>query len=231
MNENKIEIIIPVYNEGAEINKVYRHLVSALDNKLNWKAYFVYDFDADTTIPHLLDLQKSDFRVIPLKQTLGKGFVNAIKYGFQQTQASAVAVVMGDDSDELEKLPIMYEEFERGAMIVSSTRYAKGGKYLGGNFLKKNMSRIAGYILYLFGIGTTDPTNNFKLYSGKFLQQVKIESISGEIALELVVKAAKMKLPIVDVPGIWKDREGGISKFQLIKWLPNYLKWFLYYFF
>lgn len=231
MRDKKLEIVIPVFNEGSSICKVYNHLKSALNQKLNWIAYFIYDFDSDTTIPFLLDLQKRDSRVIPLKQNLGKGFINAIKYGFLQVTDGAVAVVMGDDSDDLETLPLMYQKYEEGAAIVSSSRYSKGGKYLGGSFIKKNMSRIAGYILYSFGIGTKDPTNNFKLYSAKFLNEIEIESVSGELALELTIKAAKRKLPIVDVPGIWKDREEGVSKFKLLKWLPNYLKWFFFYFF
>ena len=53
------------------------------------------------------------------------------------------------------------------------------------------MSRTAGLTLHWFaGVPTHDPTNNFKLYSRRFLDSVTIESTAGfELALELTVKA------------------------------------------
>lgn len=230
MTEKKLDIIVPVYNEGAAVNKVYAHLVRALEGQIIWRAFFIYDFDADATVPYLQKMQEQDPRVIPLKQNLGKGVVNALKFGFQQVHQGAVVVVMGDDSDDLETLPLMYQQFEAGAAVVASSRYAQGGKYQGGNVIKKNLSKFAGFILYKSGIGTCDPTNNFKLYSGNFLHSVQIESTGGfEVALELTVKAAIKGGKVAEVPGTWLDRQEGQSKFKIIKWLPHYLKWFFYY--
>jgi len=232
VQENKLDIVIPVYNEGALIANVYQHLVKALDKKLTWRAFFIYDFDEDTTVPFLQELHQQDFRVIPLKQNLGKGVVNALKFGFKQTHDGAVAVVMGDDSDDLEVLPLMYQKYEQGALLVASSRYSQGGEYQGGNFIKKNLSKLAGFILNKSGLGTKDPTNNFKLYCGKFLKSTPIESSGGfEVALELTVKAATQGVTIAEIPGVWKDRTEGKSKFKLIKWMPHYLKWFFYYFY
>lgn len=225
-----LEFIMPVYNEGKNVLKTYEHLKSALPENLSWKCFAIYDFDEDTSVPYLQDLQKQDVRIIPLKQNLGRGIVKALKYGFQQTHNGAVAVIMGDDSDDLEILPIMYEKYANGAAVVASSRYSQGGKYQGGNFIKKTLSKLAGFILYSFGLGTKDPTNNFKLYCGKFLHRVTIESVGGfEVALELTVKAALQNLKIDEVPGSWKDRTNGNSKFKIIMWMPHYLKWFFYY--
>jgi dolichol-phosphate mannosyltransferase len=225
-----ITIVIPVYNEGQLIEKTYQHLVNALEHKLTWTALFIYDFPEDTTLPFLLKLQQQDPRVVPLQQNLGKGVVNALKFGLKQATSDAVAVVMGDNSDDLENLPLMYEKFLAGASVVASSRYSKGGKYLGGSFIKKNLAKLAGFILNKFGINTKDPTNNFKLYANDFLKKIIIESTGGfEIALELTVKAALLGLKIDEVPGTWADREANQSKFKLVKWLPYYLKWFFHY--
>ncbi len=225
-----LEFIMPVYNEGKNILKTYEHLKSALPEDFSWKCFAIYDFDEDTSVPYLQDLQKQDVRIIPLKQNLGRGIVNALKYGFQQTHNGAVAVIMGDDSDDLEILPAMYEKYANGATVVASSRYSQGGKYQGGNFIKKTLSKLAGFVLYGFGLGTKDPTNNFKLYCGKFLHHITIESVGGfEVALELTVKAALQNLKIDEVPGSWKDRTDGNSKFKIIMWMPHYLKWFFYY--
>ncbi len=67
----------------------------------------------------------------------------------------------------------------------------RGGRQVGGPPLKRLLSRTAGLTLHWFaGVPTHDPTNNFKLYSRRFLDSVTIESTAGfELALELTVKA------------------------------------------
>ena len=77
------------------------------------------------------------------------------------------------------------------------------------------------------GVPTHDPTNNFKLYSRRFLDAVTIESTAGfELALELTVKATQQGLPVAEIPTTWRDRTAGKSNFKLRKWLPNYLHWY-----
>ncbi len=90
------------------------------------------------------------------------------------------------------------------------------------------MSRVAGLTLHWFaGVPTHDPTNNFKLYSRRFLDAVTIESTAGfELALELTVKATIAGRRVAEVPTTWRDRTAGESNFKLRKWLPNYLHWY-----
>jgi hypothetical protein len=77
------------------------------------------------------------------------------------------------------------------------------------------------------GVGTHDSTNNFKLYSRRFLDSVTIDSKAGfELALELTVKAHLAGRRIAEVPTTWRDRTAGTSNFKLRKWLPHYLRWY-----
>jgi dolichol-phosphate mannosyltransferase len=91
------------------------------------------------------------------------------------------------------------------------------------------LSRIAGLTLYhLAGVRTHDPTNNFKLYSKRYLDAVTIESRAGfELALELTVKATIEGRRVVEIPTTWRDRTSGTSNFKLRQWLPHYLRWYL----
>ena len=90
------------------------------------------------------------------------------------------------------------------------------------------MSRTAGLTLHWFaGVPTPDPTNNFKLYSRRFLDATVIESEAGfELALELTVKATLEGRSVAEVPTTWRDRSAGQSNFKLRKWLPHYLHWY-----
>lgn len=230
MTSVELDILVPVYNEGANVLLVYDKMLLSIPSPISWRIRFVYDFDEDTTLPFIRTLSEKDPRVSGVKQTFGKGVVNALKFGFSSVHDGAVLVVMGDNSDDLALIPTMLSHFKDGASVVSPSRFSKGGRYIGGSFLKKNLSCLAGRILYVCGIGTKDPTNNFKLYSGKLLKELEIESEGGfEIALEITAKSALRGDNIKELACTWTDRTLGQSKFQFRKWLPHYLRWFTYY--
>jgi hypothetical protein len=135
---------------------------------------------------------------------------------------------MADGSDEPHVVDPMVALAVEGADVVSASRYMRGGHQIGGPPLKRLMSRTAGLTLHWFaGVPTHDPTNNFKLYSRRFLDTVTIESTAGfELALELTVKATIARRRVAEVPTTWRDRTAGESNFQLRKWLPHYMHWY-----
>ena len=113
-------------------------------------------------------------------------------------------------------------------MVAAASRYMPGGQQVGGPFLKRVMSRLAGRSLKTFArVGTRDATNSFKAYSTEFVRQVGIESRAGfEIGLELTAKARRLRLPVAEIPTIWLDRAFGVSSFRMREWLPAYLRWY-----
>ena len=119
---------------------------------------------------------------------------------------------------------------DRGVAIAAASRYARGGRYIGGPLVKSTLSRIAGLSLhFLARVGTRDATNSFKAYSTEFVRSVGIDSDEGfEVGLELVAKARRLRLPVAEIPTIWLERTSGQSNFKLQKWLPHYLRWYLY---
>ena len=96
-------------------------------------------------------------------------------------------------------------------MVAAASRYAKGGQQVGGPFVKRIMSRVAGLSLYWFArVGTRDATNSFKAYDRDFVREVGIESDTGfELGLEMVAKARRHRLPVAELPTIWLDRTVG----------------------
>ncbi|MBI3282928.1 glycosyl transferase, partial [Candidatus Curtissbacteria bacterium] len=124
---------------------------------------------------------------------------------------------------------LMMGKFDKGYDVVAASRYMKGGHQIGGPLVKQVLSRIAGISLhYLVGLPTHDATNSFRLYSKKFLDKVKVESDGGfELAIELTVKAHFDAFKVTEVPTTWTYLAKE-SRFYLKKWLPKYLKWYLW---
>jgi glycosyltransferase involved in cell wall biosynthesis len=222
----EVAIVLPVYNEGEAVAPVLRALAAAV--KTPHELVVVYDFDGDTTVPVIARLAGEIPGLRGHRNDLGRGVLNAMKAGIAGTTAPYVLISMADGSDDPTAVDRMVELARGGADVVSASRYMKGGRQIGGPPLKRLMSRVAGLTLHWFArVPTHDPTNNFKLYSRRFLETTRIESTAGfELALELTVKATIAKRRIAEIPTTWRDRTAGQSNFKLRKWLPHYLHWY-----
>lgn len=225
-DQPQLSVVLPVYNEGEAVAPVIRALVDGIHTPC--EILVVYDFDGDTTLPVARALASELPAVKPLRNELGRGVLNAMKAGIAAAQAPYVLVSMADGSDEPELVDRMLELGRGGADVVAASRYMRGGHQIGGPPLKRLMSRTAGLSLHWFaGVPIHDPTNNFKLYSRRFIDTVTIESTAGfELALELSVKATLAQRRLAEVPTTWRDRTSGQSNFKLRKWLPHYLHWY-----
>ena len=222
----ELAVVLPVYNEGEAVEPVLRKLAAEI--RTPHELVVVYDFDGDTTVPVIARLAGQIPGLRGLRNDLGRGVLNAMKAGIAGTTAPYVLISMADGSDEPHIVDSMVALAWDGADVVAASRYMKGGHQVGGPPLKRLMSRIAGLTLHWFArVPTHDPTNNFKLYSRRFLQETAIESTAGfELALELTVKATLQQRRIAEVPTTWRDRTAGQSNFKLRKWLPHYLHWY-----
>ncbi len=222
----ELSIVLPVYNEGDAVEPILRNLSRAVTTP--HELVVVYDFDEDTTVPVVRRLAGEIPGLRGLRNELGRGVLNAMKAGIAATSAPYILISMADGSDEPEIVDRMVELAKGGADVVAASRYMKGGRQIGGPLLKRLMSRAAGLTLHWFArVPTHDPTNNFKLYSRRFLEATDIESTAGfELALELTVKATLAKRRIAEIPTTWRDRTAGQSNFKLRKWLPHYLHWY-----
>jgi dolichol-phosphate mannosyltransferase len=222
----ELAIVIPVYNEGEAVEPVLRGLAGGVSTP--HEIIVVYDFDEDTTVPVVHRLAGEILTLRGLRNELGPGVLNAMKAGIGGTSAPFVLISMADGSDEPHVVDPMVALARDGADVVAASRYMRGGRQVGGPRLKRLLSRVAGLTLHWFaGVPTHDPTNNFKLYSRRFLDATRIESTAGfELALELTVKATLAGRRVAEVPTTWRDRTAGQSNFKMRKWLPHYLHWY-----
>ena len=221
-----LSIVMPVFKEGEAVEPVLRAMTAGV--AVPHEILVVYDFDEDPTVPVIARLAAELPTIRGLRNDLGRGVLNAMKAGIGASAGEHILISMSDGSDEPHVVDPMVGLAKAGADVVSASRYMKGGHQLGGPPLKRLMSRTAGLTLHWFaGVATHDPTNNFKLYSRRFLDSVTIESTAGfELALELTVKATLAGRRVAEVPTTWRDRTAGQSNFKLRQWLPHYLHWY-----
>ncbi|GHT23774.1 glycosyl transferase [Bacteroidia bacterium] len=225
---NELTIVIPVYNEAGNITTAISRIEAEVT--VPYEIYVVYDMDEDTTVPIVREIAGNYKNPISLvKNKYGRGVLNAIKTGLEEAKTEFVIVTMADLSDPPEVMNAMLQKAKtEKADLVCGSRYMKGGKQIGGPFLKGLFSRVAGVSLHwLTHIPTHDISNSFKMYRKAMLDTIAIESKGGfEIGMEITVKAYLAGYKITEVPTTWRDRTDGESNFKLWAWLPNYLHWY-----
>lgn len=223
-----ISIVVPVYNEGANISAFLYSLESSV--KIKHEIIVVYDFSEDDTVPVVKKIRQKFSNVRLIKNNLGPGLVNACRTGFKKALGDFIVVMPGDLADDPKTINKMYQLAQKGFDIVCATRYSKGGKQLGGGLVKSILSKVAGLSTpILLGISTSDLTNGYKMYKKTLVKKIKIESKGGwEFAMEILVKAHFLGFKITETPSIWKQRISGQSKFKLFQWLPRYIYWYFW---
>jgi glycosyltransferase involved in cell wall biosynthesis len=225
----RLDIVIPVYNEGANIVPTLSAL--ARDVKTPNRILICYDREDDDTLPAIKSNGEAlNALTIAFVRNRGRGAHGAVLTGFSASDAPFVLVFPADDDYNAGMLDSMVSEAVNGCDIVCASRFMAGGSMLGCPWLKAVLLRAANFTLYhVARIPTHDASNGFRLFSRRVLDEIAIESEHGFCySIELLVKCHRLRWRIGEVPARWFERAHGASRFQVIKWIPSYLRWYIY---
>jgi dolichol-phosphate mannosyltransferase len=221
-------VVIPARDEGENIATVLDRLFDLV--RCPCEVIVVTDGTSDTTAEVLTRYESTEPRLTCLTNRGRPGRAAAIKLGFESAKAPVVVVTAANGSDDLAQIDELVTLVNAGAVIASASRYSIGGGQLGGPSLRGMLSHLLGSSLRLLArAGTRDATNSFKAYSADFARSVGIESRHGfQIGIELTAKARRLRLPVAEIPTTWLDLPGSTSPSMIVRWLPGYLRWYLF---
>jgi dolichol-phosphate mannosyltransferase len=227
MSEPRLDIVIPVYNEGSNIIRT----LAALERDLRTPARVLicYDFAEDNTLP-AIEAAHGKLKVpITLVRNTGRGAHSAIMSGFAASSAPHVAVYPADDDYNAAILDRMVDKAQ-SCDIVCASRFMPGGNMTGCPLLKAALVRVSSFTLYhLARLPTRDASNGFRMFSRRVIDTIAVESDRGFCySIELLVKCHRLGWPIGEVPAGWFERKHGQSRFKVLSWLPAYLRWYGY---
>ena len=225
----KLDIVIPVYNEGRNIARVLALI--ARDVKTPCRVLICYDTDSDDTLP-AVRANSDNYPDLPVEfvRNRRQGAHSAVMSGFGASVAPIVVVFPADDDFNSGILDPMVSLIEQGFDVVCASRLMPGGTMQGCPWLKAILVRAAAFTLYRWaGLPTHDPTSGFRMFSRRVIEQIVVESEQGFCySIELLVKAHRLGWRIGEVPAQWFERKAGQSRFRVLKWLPPYLRWYFY---
>lgn len=225
----RLDIVIPVYNEGGNILRTLGALARAV--KTPFRVLICYDMPEDDTLTAIREHpEPCAGMTIEFVRSAGRGAHQAVMSGFAASTAPFILVLPADDDYNSGLLDAMVAVAERGSNIVCASRFMPGGSMIGCPWLKAVLVRGANFTLRHFArLPTRDASNGFRLFSRRVIETVAVESEQGFCySIELLVKSHRLGWPIAEVPAHWKERVHGTSRFRVLRWLPAYLRWYLY---
>src|SRR5215475_10757664 len=225
----ELDIVIPVYNEGRNIVATLAALKRSVTTPA--RVLICYDHAEDDTLPAIrANPQAHSGLALELVRNAGRGAHGAVMTGFAASTAPFVLMYPADDDVNAPMLDRMVELARAGCDIVCASRFMPGGAMVGCPLLKAVLVRSANFSLrHVARLPTTDASNGFRMFSRRVVERIPVESEHGFCySIELLVKAHRLGWRIAEVPLRWYERQHGASRFQVIKWLPAYLRWYGY---
>lgn len=224
-----LTILLPVRNDGINLRTMLKMLRGMVD--VPHEVLVVHDDPSDDSVPVIRALRETYLNVFPVQNNLGRGVVNAIRAGVARARGRYILIFAADEVGPVLAIDDMLALMASGCEFVSCTRYAHGGRRLGGSLIGGLLSRRANRLFNsLAGSAFTDATTGIKMFRRELFDSLELESrpVGWVVAFEMAIKAEIKGLRLGEVPIISIDRlYGGVSTFRLGPWFSEYLKWFL----
>ena len=226
---SRLDVVIPVYNEGANILPTLRSLMRGVQTP--FRLLVCYDREDDDTLRAIRE-NRDGFSALAIEfvRNRGRGAHGAVLTGFAASAAPLVLVTMADDDYNAGIIDAMVRKAESGCDVVCASRFMRGGGMSGCPRVKAALVRAGNFTLHHIGrLPTRDASNGFRLFSRRVLDTIEIESDRGFCySIELLVKCHRLGWRVGEVPAQWFERTEGESRFRVIWWLSAYFRWYLY---
>jgi glycosyltransferase involved in cell wall biosynthesis len=204
-----LSIVIPVYNEEANVERMHRRLTAVLDGiGVTWEVIFCIDPCTDGTEDLVLGLRARDRRVKALRFSRRFGQPMATLAGLEAAGGEAVVVIDCDLQDPPELIVELVARWQEGYDVVYAQRRSREGETL-----PKRIVAALGYRV-IARIGEVDippNTGDFRLLSRRVVENVlALEEHHGFLRGLVALVGFRQTSVLYD-----RDRRaGGFSKYN-----------------
>lgn len=225
LNNEKIAILIPCYNEALTIKKV----VNDFQRELPEADIYVYD---NNSTDNTYEIALNEGAIVKKEPRQGKG--NVIRQMFFDIEADFYLMVDGDDTYPAEYASELLAALreERADMVIGDR--LSNGTYFNENkraFHDFGNNLVKNSINYLYKAQIKDVMTGYRGFNRMFVKSFPVMSSGFQIETEFTIHALDKRFKLVEVPIDYRDRpEGSESKLDTysdgIKVLLTILKMF-----
>ena len=217
-SETKRLVVIPTYNEadniGVLIPRLFRHIqgISIL---------VVDDGSPDGTAAKCGEMQAGYPNLFIESRTEKSGLGSAYRFGFAWGLNRGFEELVEMDADMSHRVRdlaamIKAKESNPWSGLIIGSRWIKGGSTINWPLKRQLLSRAANmYVRMMLGIGVSDSTAGFRIYSAEILRKIDLAAIKSEgysFQIEMTRAAKLAGAKIIEVPITFRERESGVSK-------------------
>jgi undecaprenyl-phosphate 4-deoxy-4-formamido-L-arabinose transferase len=212
----RLSIVIPVWNEEANLPALYQRLAPVLDAIEGQRgggveAIFVDDGSADRSLPILRDLAARDGRVKVISFNRNYGQHAAVMAGFEASRGKTVVTLDADLQNLPEDIPKLLAKAEEGFDVVGGWRAERKDTPFR-RFASRQINRMMRRILK--GVEFKDYGCMLRAYSRPVVDSMNLCQERSPFIPALAVQFARR---IAEVPVGHADRAAGESKYSLWK--------------
>ncbi|MBV9173010.1 MAG: glycosyltransferase family 2 protein [Chloroflexi bacterium] len=201
----ELSIVFPCLNEAASIGDCVREALSAL-LQLGIRGEVVV-CDNGSTDDSARVASQAGARIVHQAR---QGYGAAVMGGIRAAEGEYIVMLDGDGSYDLTALRPMIEALRNGADLVMGNRFrghlAPGSmpwahRYIGSPVL-------SGLLNLLFGTSVGDAHCGLRAFTREAYRRMALKTTGMEFASEMIARAARIKLNIVEVPVDYHPRFG-----------------------
>lgn len=214
-----ISIIVPVYNERKNIHRLVEKLEVVLVGFV-WEVIFVDDDSPDKTSSVVRRIAATKNYVRCIQRIGRRGLSSATIEGVCSSSADYIAIMDGDLQHDESILPTMIKALDSGCDLVVGSRHVVGGGSSDGfsSPFREMLSTVGKRIACaMTRTNLSDPMSGFFL-TRRALFMATAHKLSGQgfkILLDFIM-SSKNNLSIIEVPYIFRKREFGESKLDIM---------------
>tara|TARA_Y100000817_G_scaffold310284_1_gene300664 strand:+ start:876 stop:1781 length:906 start_codon:yes stop_codon:yes gene_type:complete len=212
MTNRTYNICIPIFNEAENVEKLIEKLDKFLqdsDNKNIFNIVFYDDGSTDNTVEIIKKYNKVTLLEGKENRGLGHAVKNLIDFSIEKN-VDGIFKIDGDNQMKVSEINnfIKYEEFKKSDVIYGN-RFNSNLGYTMPKF-RRIGSLFFKYILRIFSIKISDPTNGFIYLSKKYMDDYKIIG-SYNVAQQILLDAKLRNLNINEIDITITSRSVGRS--------------------
>jgi dolichol-phosphate mannosyltransferase len=223
-----IRFVIPAYNEEDNIPRLLADLAPRA-RKLGARVIVVDDGSSDGTAEAVRE-HADDMHLALVRHPVNSGLGAAINTGIraalgESSDDDAIVTLEADTTSDLNDLPAMLEQFERGADVVLASVYAPGGKIIGVAGWRLAASKaVSNTFRYAGGLREMHTLSSlYRVYRAGTLRRAAetygyllVREPGFAANVELLLKLYNAGAQVAEVPTVndWRLRQG-VSKMRL----------------
>ena len=200
-------IIIPAYNESANIEKTIKMIQ---ENAPEFDYVIINDCSTDDT-KKICEKNGYNYIDLPINLGMGGAVQTGYRYGYEEDYDMAVQVD-GDGQHDPKFLATMADYLEEhGLDMVIGSRFINKEGFQSSGARRMGIKYFTVLIQLLTGKKITDPTSGLRMVNRDVMKIFAYDYPKDYPEPESVVAILRQKKNVEEIPVIMKAREGGVS--------------------